>query len=181
VQYPSCRRTTAVDGATADHNHNWWDPADFCGEGSPPCDWHGHGTHTTGTTTGGTGDEEIGVAPGAKWILAAGCCASDASLLSSLQWMLAPTDLSGNDPDPSKRPDVVNNSWGGPGGSQVFYDVIEALAAAGVVPVFSAGNSGSACGTLGCPATTSSHSTWRLQTRATRSPLSSRGSNPSTV
>ena len=141
------------NGSTADHNYNWWDPAHFCGAaGSPPCDIHGHGTHTTGTTTGGAGADEIGVAPGAKWIHAAGCCASNASLLSSLQWMLAPTDMNGNNADPARRPNVVNNSWGGPGGSLIFYDVIASLRAAGIVPVFSAGNSGSqGCGTLGSP------------------------------
>lgn len=140
------------DGAAADHNYNWWDPARYCGPaGSAPCDWNGHGTHTTGTTSGSEGSNEIGVAPGARWIHAAGCCADNASLLSSLQWMLAPTDLNGANPDPSKRPNVVNNSWGGPGGSQIFEDAITALAAAGVVPVFSAGNNGSACGTLGSP------------------------------
>lgn len=140
------------NGSTADHNFNWWDPANFCGAaGSPPCDTNGHGTHTTGTTTGGTGVNEIGVAPGAKWIHAAGCCASNASLLSSLQWMLAPTDMNGNNANPALRPNVVNNSWGGPGGSQIYYDVIESLRAAGVVPVFSAGNNGNACGTLGSP------------------------------
>ena len=141
------------NGSAADHNYNWWDPANFCGAaGSAPCDVNGHGTHTTGTTTGGTDTDEIGVAPGAKWIHAAGCCASNASLLSSLQWMLAPTDMDGNNADPARRPNVVNNSWGGPGGSQIFEDAIANLVAAGIVPVFSAGNDGLlACGSLGSP------------------------------
>jgi len=30
------------------------------------------------------------------------------------EWLLAPTDLDRQNPDPSKRPDIVNNSWGGP-------------------------------------------------------------------
>ena len=144
-----------AETGTADHNYNWWDPANFCGaagtSSSSPCDWHGHGTHTTGTTTGGADGEAIGVAPGARWIHAAGCCASNASLLSSLEWMLAPTDLTGANPDPDKRPHVVNNSWGGSGGSPIFYRRHRSAAAAGIVPVFSAGNSGGACGTLGSP------------------------------
>ena len=37
---------------------------------------------------------------------------TDFALLSSAQFILAPTDLSGNNPDPTKRPDIVNNSWG---------------------------------------------------------------------
>lgn len=172
------------NGSSANHNYSWWDPANFCGvAGSPPCDNNGHGTHTTGTAAGGTSAAQgpIGVAPGAKWIHAAGCCASNASLLSSLQWMAAPTDLYGNGADPAKRPNVVNNSWGGPGGSQIFYDALTNLRASGIVPVFSAGNNGSACGTLGSPgdnmtafnvgSTTSSDGI---------SSFSSRGSNPFT-
>lgn len=140
------------DGVTANHNYNWWDPANFCGPwGSAPCDNNGHGTHTTGTQVGDNATYQIGVAPDAQWIHAAGCCASNESLLSALQWMLAPTDMYGNNPNPALRPQAINNSWGGPGGSQIFYDVIANLRAAGVVPVFSAGNSGSACGTLGSP------------------------------
>lgn len=140
------------NGSGANHNYNWWDPANFCGPwGSAPCDWHGHGTHTTGTQAGDHTVYQIGVAPDAQWIHAAGCCASNESLLSALQWMLAPTDLYGNNPNPALRPQAINNSWGGPGGSRIFHDVIANLRAAGVVPVFSAGNSGSACGTLGSP------------------------------
>ncbi len=140
------------DGSSANHNYNWWDPANFCGPwGSAPCDINGHGTHTTGTQAGDHPTYQIGVAPDAQWIHAAGCCASNESLLSALQWMLAPTDMWGNNPNPALRPQAINNSWGGPGGSKIFYDVIANLRAAGVVPVFSAGNSGSACGTLGSP------------------------------
>src|SRR5205814_7941350 len=41
-----------------------------CGYGiSAPCDDNGHGTHTTGITTGDDGlGNQIGVAPGASWI-----------------------------------------------------------------------------------------------------------------
>lgn len=168
------------NGSTADHNYHWWDPANFCGAaGSPPCDTNGHGTHTTGTTTGGVSVNEIGVAPGAKWIHAAGCCASNASLLSSLQWMLAPTDLYGNNPDAAKRPNVVNNSWGGPGGSQIFYNVIESLRASGIVPVFSAGNNGDACGTLGSPGDNLvAFNVGATDSNDAIASFSSRGSNP---
>lgn len=140
------------NGSSANHNYNWWDPANFCGPwGSAPCDNNGHGTHTTGTQAGDHPTYQIGVAPDAQWIHAAGCCASNESLLSALQWMLSPTDMWGKNPNPALRPQAVNNSWGGPGGSKIFHDVIANLRAAGVVPVFSAGNSGSACGTLGSP------------------------------
>ena len=88
-----------------DHNYNWWDPLDECA-GNDPCDTDSHGTHTMGTMVGDDGDpgtNQIGVAPHAKWIAAKGCCL-DAALLSSAQWILAPTDLNGDNPRPDLRP-----------------------------------------------------------------------------
>ena len=86
------------------HDYNWWDPTGICGD--TPCDNAGHGTHTMGTIVGGDLDgplPDIGVAPGAEWIAAKGCedfdC-SEGSLLSSGQFMIAPTDLEGNNPRP---------------------------------------------------------------------------------
>ncbi|MDJ0379962.1 S8 family serine peptidase [Streptomyces sp. G-G2] len=61
------------------------------------------------------GANETGVAPGAKWIAAKGCetnSCSEASLLASGQWVVAPTDLNGQNPRPGLAPDIVNNSWG---------------------------------------------------------------------
>ncbi len=87
----------------------------------------------------------IGVAPGARWIHAAACIVErcpTAAVLAALQWMLAPTDLAGGNPDPARRPQVVNNSWGGSGGSVIYDNAIAALRAAGIVPVFAAGNGG---------------------------------------
>lgn len=53
--------------------------------------------------------------------------------------------------DCSKAPNVVSNSWGG-GQGDTFYDsVIKAWQTAKVVPVFSQGNSGPACGTGNSP------------------------------
>lgn len=139
------------------HDYNWWDPTGVCGD--EPCDNVAHGTHTMGTMVGGDGPgpllDDVGVAPGARWITAKGCASEqcfDGDLLSAAQFMLAPTDLAGNNPDPSRRPHIVNNSWGGLGGDSFFHDVIVAWRAAGILPVFSAGNEGSSCGTIGSPA-----------------------------
>ena len=67
-----------------------------------PCDNNNHGTHTMGTMVGDDGGaNQIGVAPGARWIAAKGCetnSCSDAALLASGQWMLAPTDLGWTEP-----------------------------------------------------------------------------------
>lgn len=65
--------------------------------------------------------------------------------------MLAPTDLSGNNPDPSLRPHVVNNSWGGGVGDPFYAAIVDAWRAAGIFPVFSIGNSGPSCGSANSP------------------------------
>lgn len=146
-------RGLQADGSF-DHNYNWHDPSEVCGD--EPCDNVFHGTHTMGTIVGDDGaDNQIGVAPGAKWIAAKGCedfgCSYDA-LLSAGQWIVAPTDLAGENPSPERRPHVVNNSWGGPGGDPFYEQVVDAWIAAGIFPVFSAGNEGEfGCETVGSP------------------------------
>jgi subtilisin family serine protease len=144
-----------LGGGSFDHNYNWYDPANVC-PGDVPCDNVFHGTHTMGTILGDDGaGNQIGVAPGARWIAAKGCesnSCSTQSLLNSGQWMLAPTDLSGNNADPSKRPDIVSNSWGNTVGGDTFYQtVVQNWVAAGIFPVFANGNSGPGCSTVGSP------------------------------
>ncbi|MGH9249720.1 MAG: carboxypeptidase regulatory-like domain-containing protein, partial [Acidimicrobiales bacterium] len=78
-----------------------------------------------------------------------GC--SESSLLSSGEFMVAPTDLAGENPDPAKAPHVVNNSWGGGPGDPFYQDIVNAWRAAGIFPVFSAGNPGPDCGAGGSP------------------------------
>ena len=108
------------NGTIADHNYNWWDAIHSGGgpcapSGQEPCDDNGHGSHTTGTSIGDDGDEnQIGVAPGAKWI---GCrnmnqgIGTPASYTECFQFFIAPTDLNGQNPNPALRPHVINNSW----------------------------------------------------------------------
>ena len=140
-----------------DHNYNWFDPSNVCGNPSvAPCDNVDHGTHTMGTMVGDDGgSNQIGVAPGARWIAAKGCetnSCSDFALLSSGQWVLAPTDIQGNNPRPDLRPNVVNNSWGNGDGSNTFYEAtVQAWVASGIFPQFSNGNSGPGCGSSGSP------------------------------
>ncbi|HJX36987.1 MAG TPA: S8 family serine peptidase, partial [Anaerolineae bacterium] len=143
-----------LGGSSFDHNYNWWDPTDICGDS--PCDNVGHGSHTMGTMVGDDGGEnQIGVAPGARWIATKGCeewFCSDTSLISAAEWILAPWDLSGANPDPSKRPQVVNNSWGGWGGDEWYWAYVDAWRAAGIFPAFSIGNDGeSGCESAGSP------------------------------
>jgi hypothetical protein len=147
-----------LGGGSFDHNYNWWDPSEVCGD-PEPCDNIFHGTHTMGTMIGDDGDpgtNQIGAAPHAKWIAAKGCeefFCSDFALLSSGQWVLAPTDLNGDNPRPDLRPQVVNNSWGTDDGSDTFYQAtVQAWVASGIFPAFANGNAGDFCGTVGAPA-----------------------------
>jgi Subtilase family/Carboxypeptidase regulatory-like domain len=145
-----------LGGGTFDHNYNWFDPSHVCHNPSlVPCDNYGHGTHTMGTMVGDDGGiNRIGVAPGARFIIAKGCesnYCTDTALLASAEWILAPTDLSGANPRPDLRPHVVNNSWGGVGGNLWYQGMVQAWVASGIFPVFSNGNFGSACGSAGSP------------------------------
>jgi hypothetical protein len=63
-----------------------------------------------------------------------------------------PTLADGWMPDCSKAPHVTSNSWGSDAGGDNWYDdAIEGFKAAGVIPVFSAGNAGSSCSSTGSP------------------------------
>ncbi|WP_079574050.1 carboxypeptidase regulatory-like domain-containing protein [Krasilnikoviella flava] len=142
------------DGSVVD-DYNWFDTSNACA-GDSPCDTDGHGSHTMGTMVGDDGaGNQIGVAPGADWIAANGCATcSNADLLESGQWILAPTKVDGSDADPSKRPQVVNNSWGydSPGVIDDFMaDQIDAWEAAGIFGAWSGGNEGPACTTTSSP------------------------------
>ena len=136
---------------TFDHNYNWFNAAGTCA--AAPCDSNGHGTHTMGTMAGADGANQIGVAPEVKWIAANGCCPSDAALISSGEWMLQPRDLNGQNPDASKRPNIINNSWGTtlPSNAPFMEDVTLAWTASGIFGAWSNGNSGPGCQTSGSP------------------------------
>ncbi|RBQ18897.1 peptidase S8 [Spongiactinospora rosea] len=138
-------RGTRADGYM-DHDYNWTAPEGMC-PSAAPCDPHYHGTHVTGTIVGKSG---IGVAPGAKWIAAGGCC-DESALLAGGQWMLAPTDVNGQNPRPDLAPDIINNSWGGKGYKDTYETMVSAWVDAGIFPMFAIGNDGPACGTAHSP------------------------------
>jgi len=145
------------DDGTFTHEYNFWDATGLCLDDAP-CDDAAHGTHTMGTMVGGDGPgpstDDIGVAPGATWIAARGCedfgC-SESALLGAGEFLTAPWDAAGENPDPSLAPDIINNSWGGPPADPFFAGVVEAWSAAGIIAVFSSGNEGPSCSTAGSP------------------------------
>ncbi|MHB8446490.1 MAG: S8 family serine peptidase [Rudaea sp.] len=154
------------NGTSANHSYNWHDAihdstGNPCGNDSPfPCDDQGHGTHTMGTMTGDDGaGNQIGVAPGAKWVgcrnMASGF-GTPARYIECMQWMLAPTDSSGNNPNPDLAPDIVSNSWYCPPSEgcttrNEIEGAVNNLVAAGIFYVAAAGNAGPGCSTIAGP------------------------------
>jgi len=189
------------DGANADHNFNWHDAihvaGSSCGANSPvPCDDNSHGTHTMGTMVGDDGAaNQIGMAPDARWIGCRNMNSGDgtpATYTECWQWFLAPTDLANQNPDPAAAPDVINNSWGCPlsegcdtNATNAMRLVVENVRAAGIVPVTSAGNSGSSCSSVSTPAAIydasftvgSTTSTDAASSSSSRGPVTVDGSN----
>src|SRR5256884_515026 len=156
------------DGVNANHNQNWHDSihdsiGNPCGNDSPePCDDFFHGSHTIGTAIGDDGGtNQIGMAPGAKWI---GCRNMDqgdgtpARYIECMEFFLAPYPLNctPNEGDPALAPDITTNSWGCPASEGCIVGdelqaAVEAQEAAGIQMVVAAGNSGSACSTVSDP------------------------------
>jgi subtilisin family serine protease len=141
-------------GKTGGDDYNWYDPWNHT---KSPTDVQGHGTHTLGTILGSGG---IGVAPGAQWI---GCVnlarnlGNPALYLNCMQFLLAPFPQNG-DPfkgDPARGANVLNNSWGCPPiegcDATVLKPAADALRAAGIFVVVSAGNDGPSCSTVSAP------------------------------
>ncbi|RLN97938.1 hypothetical protein DYB28_013782 [Aphanomyces astaci] len=126
----------------------WFDPYNRT---TLPWDTSGHGSHTIGTMVGANG---IGVAPGAQWIACLGLFGGSGTtdrLLECAQYMLCPTKPDGTGADCKKGPHVVNNSWGSATYTPWLETAVAAWKAAGIIPVFSNGNRGPACGTVGSP------------------------------
>jgi len=154
------------NGTTANHDYNWHDAihsgGGSCGANtSAPCDDYGHGTHTMGTIVGDDGGtNQIGMAPGAQWI---GCrnmnvgYGTPVTYLECFEFFLAPYPVGGTPTqgDPSKAPDVTNNSWTCPSSEGCSWSTlqaaVEAQRAAGIMTVVSAGNAGSTCSTVSDP------------------------------
>ena len=138
------------NGAAADHTYSWHDAihssthGSICGaDATEPCDDYGHGTHVTGTIAGYTLANQIGVAPGAKWIACRNMdngFGTPATYLECFQWFLAPEG------DPSQAPHIISNSWSCPPSEGCNPDTLESAVAtatsAGIMVVVSNGNEG---------------------------------------
>ena len=154
------------NGTVASHDTNWHDSIHSggggCGFDLPaPCDDYGHGTHTCGTTCGDDGlANQIGVAPGAKWIGSRNMDQGNgtpATYLESFEFFLAPYPVGGlpAQGNPALAPDVTTNSWLCPPSEGCTTTSLllaaQAQRAAGIVTVVAAGNDGPACSTIYAP------------------------------
>jgi serine protease AprX len=167
------------DGANANHNFNWHDSihdsvGNPCGNDSQePCDDFFHGSHTTGTAIGDDGGtNQIGMAPGAKWIACRNMdqgTGTPARYIECMEFFLAPYPLNctPDQGDPTKAPDITTNSWGCPESEgcvvgDELQAAVEAQEAAGIQMVVAAGNDGPACGSIDaiCPTCSAGPPSW---------------------
>ncbi len=130
----------------------WFDPAGT----TVPSDCDGHGSHTMGTMVGWsptTGDT-VGVAPDAEWIAAKTICSSPhtSNSVAAFQWAIDPD---GNPSTIDDMPDAINNSWYDPDVSNecsgIYKTTLDAVEAAGIAVIFSAGNNGPGTSTITKP------------------------------
>ncbi len=134
--------------------NSWYDP--YNEHADAPVDVDGHGTATTGVVVGDQdGGTSYGMAPGARWIAARVFddrgMTSATAIHQAFQWVIDPD----RDPSTPDAPQVVNGSWAlgtGPSCDLSFQPDVRALTAAGIVPVFAAGNFGPGSSTSASPA-----------------------------
>jgi subtilisin family serine protease len=133
------------NGATA--QESWFDP--HKSSSFPVDDLENHGTLTMGVMTGMSAGDTIGAAFGAQWITA-NFFENDyifdfvalKTILACFQWI---ADPDGNPATIEDVPDVLNGSFYVGGWrvcTDILWDAIDAVEAAGVVAIFSAGNDG---------------------------------------
>ncbi|UQX88814.1 S8 family serine peptidase [Jatrophihabitans telluris] len=163
-------------------SNSWYDPNRE--HPSTPTDVNGHGTQTMGVMVGGSaGGSAIGIAPAAKWIAVKifndrGSATSTAIHLG-FQWLLDPD---GN-PATADAPNVVDDSWtmSGGGCDLSFQPDLRSLRAAGILPVFAAGNDGPTAGTIFAPANNpEAFAVGGIDNNSALYPYSSRGPSPCT-
>jgi serine protease AprX len=148
------------NGSQVNHDYNWHDAT--ATHSPTPDDPNSHGTFTVSEMVGDDGaGNQVGVAPGAKWIacrnMTASGVGSPTTYSECFEFLMAPYPVGGNpnQGDPSKAPDSVNNSWGCPPSEgcspNTLLQVVDNVRAAGIFSAVAAGNSGSSCSSISDP------------------------------
>jgi subtilisin family serine protease len=148
------------NGTNANHDYNWHDAT--AAHSPTPFDPHSHGTFTVSQMVGDDGSgNQIGVAPGAKWIACRNMdpsgTGSPTTYTECFQFLIAPYPVGGNpnQGDPTKAPDSINNSWGCPPSegcsANTLMQIVNNVRAAGIFPAVAAGNSGPSCSSITDP------------------------------
>jgi subtilisin family serine protease/PKD repeat protein len=140
-------------GFTVGDQQGWYN---YNGSDSSPFDCDQHGTHVTGTIIGLDREtkDTIGVAFNAQWIGGAILCGiGTEDNIGAFEWSINPD---GDTATVNDIPHVINNSWYDPSLSgldcySVYVPVLEAMEAAGIAVIFSAGNEGPDPGTITQP------------------------------
>jgi hypothetical protein len=125
------------------HDTSWYDAAaDGSTSTGEPRDTNGHGTHIAGIIMGGSPDEPLGVAPGARWIavnIFKNGYAWDSHIIQAFQWLMAPGG------DPRNAPRIINCSWASRPEyvrDYLQWEILHNLESAGILVIFAAGNNG---------------------------------------
>jgi subtilisin family serine protease len=147
------------NGTSVNHNYNWFDGTSA--HSLTPVDPQSHGTFTASEMVGDDGHgNQVGVAPGAKWIacrnMNASGVGSPASYTACFDWLLAPYPTGHpQQANPALAPDIINNSWDCPPteGCSVntLLAIVNAVRASGIFVVVAAGNSGPSCSSVNVP------------------------------
>ncbi len=132
-------------GKLPGHSHatSWFDTtAPDANREQGPYDPYGHGTHIAGIILGGSPEEPLGVAPGARFIavnIFEDGLTWDSRITQGFQWLLAPGG------DPANAPQIINCSWASRPeyvSDYLQWEILHKLEQAGIFVVFAAGNNG---------------------------------------
>ncbi len=141
VDYTHPQISSKWRGTHVPSSQAWFDPSGT----TTPSDCDNHGTHTMGTMVGSIVGDTIGVAINAEWIAAKTICSSPhtSNSIAAFQWAMNPDN---NATTINDMPDAISNSWYDPDITDectgLYKQTFNALEAAGIAVVFSAGNSG---------------------------------------
>lgn len=145
INHPALQESYRGNLPGHSHETSWYDATvDSSRTVTGPRDSNGHGTHIAGIILGGSPQQPLGVAPGARWIavnIFDKGYAWDSHIIQAFQWLMAPGG------DPRFAPQIINCSWASRPEyvrDYLQWEILHNLERAGIFVVFAAGNNGTA-------------------------------------